>query len=192
MNITAAQEPKKQIEDNEYRWYVLSVVSGQESLVIDNLQERVKKQKLEHDIVDFLNPVVNEVYYKGGQKAFKIRKMYPGYVFIKSKMNEKIWYIIRNTPGVRLIVGAETRPIPLTEKEYEDMMAHINEKNERAEYAVPFQEGDVVILRDGDFNGMKWVVTEIDPTKGFLYVNVEILGRNTPVMVSFDKVERIS
>jgi len=81
--------------------------------------------------------------------------MYPGYVFIKSKMNEKIWYIIRNTPGVRLIVGAETRPIPLTEKEHEDMMAHINEKNERAEYAVPFQEGDVVVLRDGDFNGMK-------------------------------------
>lgn len=187
-----AQEPKKQIEDNEYRWYVLSVVSGQESLVIDNLQERVKKQKLEHDIVDFLNPIVNEVYYKGGQKAFKTRKLYPGYVFAKSKMNEKIWYIIRNTPGVRLIVGAETRPIPLTEKEYEDMMAHINEKNERAEYAVPYQEGDVVILKDGDFNGMKGVVTEIDPTKWFLYVNVEILGRNTPVMVSFDKVERIS
>ncbi len=192
MKIESSQEPKKQIEDNEYKWYVLSVVSGQESLVIDNLQERVKKQKLEHDIVDFLNPVVNEVYYKGGQKAFKIRKMYPGYVFIKSKMNEKIWYIIRNTPGVRLIVGAETRPIPLTEKEYQDMVAHINEKNERAEYAVPYQEGDVVVLRDGDFNGMKWVVTEIDPTKGFLYVNVEILGRNTPVMVSFDKVERIS
>jgi len=64
MKIESSQEPKKQIEDNEYRWYVLSVVSGQESLVIDNLQERVKKQKLEHDIVDFLNPVVNEVYYK--------------------------------------------------------------------------------------------------------------------------------
>jgi transcriptional antiterminator NusG len=47
-------------------------------------------------------------------------------------------------------------------------------------------------LRDGDFNGMKGVITEIDPTKWFLYVNVEILGRNTPVMVSFEKVERIS
>lgn len=192
MDFEISSEPKKQIEDNTYRWYVLSVVSGQESLVIDNLQERVKKQKLEHDIVDFLNPVVNEVYYKGGQKAYKIRKLYPGYVFIKSKMNEKIWYIIRNTPGVRLIVGAETRPIPLTDKEYDDMMAHINEKNERAEYAVPYQEGDVVTLKDGDFNGMKGVITEIDPTKGFLYVNVEILWRNTPVMVSFDKVERIA
>ena len=191
-NMGGSQDIKKQIEDNEYKWYVLSVVSGQEVLVIENLGERVKKQKMDDDIVDFLHPVVNEVYYKNNKKAFKVRKLYPGYVFVKCKMNDKIWYVIRNTPGVRLIVGAETRPIPLTQKEYDDMVAHIDEKNSRAEFAVPFQEGDIVILKDGDFNGMKGVVTEIDPAKGFLYVNIEILGRNTPVMVSFDKVARIS
>lgn len=183
---------KKQIEDNEYRWYVLSVVSGQETLVIENMQERVKKQKLDTEIVDYLHPVVNEVYYKNNQKVFKERKLYPWYIFVKSKMNDKIWYIIRNTPGVRLIVGAETRPIPLTQKEYEDMVKHVDEKNQRAEFAVPFQEGDVVILKDGDFNGMKGIITEIDTIKWFLYVNVEILWRNTPVMVSFDKVQRLS
>lgn len=64
MDTIAAGEVKKQIEDNEYRWYVLSVVSGQEALVIENIQERVKKQALEHDIVDYMNPTVNEVYYK--------------------------------------------------------------------------------------------------------------------------------
>ena len=180
----------KQIEDNQYRWYVLSVVSGQESMVVDNLQERVENEKLQDDIVDFLNPAVNEVYYKGTQKAYKVRKLYPWYVFVKSKMNEKIWYIIRNTPGVRLIVWAETRPIPMTQKEYEDMMTYINEKNAHAEYAIPFKEGDVVTLTEGDFAGMKWVVTEVDPVKGYLYANVEILWRNTPVMVSFEKVER--
>lgn len=192
MSLVSDKDLKKQIEDNNYRWYVLSVVSGQESMVIDNMQERVQKQWLENDIVDYLNPQVNEVYYKGAVKAFKVRKLYPGYVFVKSKMNEKIWYIIRNTPGVRLIVWAETRPIPLTDKEYDDMVAYIEEKNKTAEFAVPFQVNDVVILKDGDFNGMKWVITEVDPTKGFLYVNVEILWRNTPVMVSFEKVERLS
>lgn len=181
---------KKQIEDNEYRWYVLSVVSSQESLVIENIQERVKKQELGNDIVDYMIPTVNEVVYKNDKKVFKPKKLYPGYVFIKSKMNEKIWYIIRNTPGVRLIVGAETRPIPLTQKEYDEIVQQIQEKNERAEYAVPFQEWDIVILKEGDFSGMKGVITEIDTVKGFLYVNVEILWRNTPVMVSFEKVER--
>ena len=76
MNLSP-QDMKKQIEDNQYRWYVLSVVSGQESLVIENLQERVSKQGLEMDIVDYLNPTVNEVYYKNGKKAFKVRKLYP-------------------------------------------------------------------------------------------------------------------
>ena len=70
-------------------------------------------------------------------------------------MNDKIWYVIRNTPGVRLIVGAETRPIPLTQKEYDEMMGYIQEKNQRAEYAIPYQEGDVVLVKEGDFNGMK-------------------------------------
>lgn len=191
MAVTS-QDIKKQIVDNQYRWYVLSVVSGQESLVIENMQERVHKQWLEEEIVDYLNPIVNEVYYKKGQKAYKQRKLYPGYVFVKSKMNDKIWYIIRNTPGVRLIVGAETRPIPLTDKEHDDMVKYIEEKNTRAEYAVPFEEGDLVILKEGDFDGMQWMVTSVDPARGVLYTNVEILGRNTPVMVSFEKVERVS
>lgn len=183
------QDIRKQIEDNNYRRYVLSVNSGQEAQVITHLKERVAKKKMDDDIIDYLNPVVNEVYYKKTVKMFRQRKLYPWYVFVKSKMNEKIRYIIRNTPWVRLIVWAEIRPIPLTQKEYEDIVAHIEEKNAKAEFAVPFQEGDVVILKDWDFNGMKWVVTEIDTAKWMLYVNVEILWRNTPVMVSFEKVQ---
>lgn len=190
--MSEAIDISKQIEDHELRWYVISVNSGQESLVVQNLKERVGKQEMEKDIVDYLNPVIHEVYYKKWEKVIKERKLYPGYIFVKSRMNEKIWYIIRNTPGVRLIVWAEIRPIPLTDKEYEDMVAYIEEKNARAEFAVPFQEWDVVILRDGDFNGMQWVITEIDPTKGMVYASVEILWRKTPVMVSFDKVERVA
>jgi hypothetical protein len=37
-------EIRKQIQDNDLKWYVLSVVSGQEQLVIENMQERVQKQ----------------------------------------------------------------------------------------------------------------------------------------------------
>ena len=51
---------------------------------------------------------------------------------------------MRNTPGVRLIVGAEIKPIPLTDKEYDEMVAYVDEKNAKAEFAVPFEEGDVV------------------------------------------------
>ncbi|MBP7842169.1 hypothetical protein KA037_06020 [Patescibacteria group bacterium] len=70
-------------------------------------------------------------------------------------MNDKIWYVVRNTPGVRLIVGAETHPIPLTENEYERMMQQMQESKERAELNIPFKQGDVVILKTGDFKGMQ-------------------------------------
>jgi transcriptional antiterminator NusG len=66
-------------------------------------------------------------------------------------MNDKIRYIIRNTPGVRLIVGAETRPVPLTDDEYEKIIEQIQKSQERAELSVPFKPGDLVLLKTGDF-----------------------------------------
>ena len=83
-------EIKKQIEDNQFRRYVLSVTAGQESLVIENLQERVNKQGLNEDVVDFLSPMVSEASMKKGEKVVRQKKLYPGYVFFKSKMNDKI------------------------------------------------------------------------------------------------------
>lgn len=191
MNNTT--EIKKQIHDDNLRWYVISVVSSQEHMVIENLTERVKRQWLEDDIVDFMVPMVPEVSYKKSSWKKKIthKKLYPGYVFVKSKMDDKIWYIIRNTPGVRLIVWAETRPVPLTDKEYEDMMHYIQEKTERAEHTSPFKQWDIVELKDWEFSWTQWVITEIDNQKWVVYVSVEILWRTTPMMVPFEKIDKI-
>lgn len=140
-NVQAnSSDLKKQIEDNTHRWYSLSVVSGQEMLVVENLSERIKKQNLGEDIVDFLVPMVNEATVSKGKKVIKPRKIYPGYIFIKTRMNDKLWYVIRNTPGVKLIVGAETRPIPLTEQEHANIMAQIDKSNEKAEIFVPYEK----------------------------------------------------
>lgn len=190
--MAEAIDISKQIEDNQYRRYVISVNSGQEGVVIQNMKERVSKKGMDDEIIDYLNPIVHEVYYKKWQKMIKETKLYPGYIFVKSKMNEKVRYVIRNTPAVRLIVWAEIKPIPLTDKEYDEMVAYIEEKNSRAEFAVPFQEWDVVEIKDGDFAGMKGLITEIDIAKWIVYANVEILWRNTPVMLDFDKVERVA
>ena len=182
-------EIKKQIEDNTYRWYVLSVTSGQEALVIENLQERVNKQGLSEDVVDYLSPLVSEVVMKKWEKVVRQKKLYPGYVFFKSKMNDKIWYVVRNTPGVRLIVGAETKPIPLTDEEFAQMQSQIQQAQERSELTIPYKVGDVVLLKHWDFKGMKGNIKEIDAEKWVIVVNVEMLGRLTPVAIDADKVE---
>lgn len=186
------KEIKKQIENNELKRYVLSVVSGQEELVVQNLKERVKKQWLGNEVADFMVPTINESSLKKGEKIVKQKKIYPGYVFVNSKMNDKIWYVVRNTPGVRLIVGAETHPIPLTEHEYERMMLQMQESKERAELNIPFKQGDMVTLKTGDFKGMQWVIRSIDPEKELVVVNIEMLGRMTPVAVGLDKIELAS
>jgi transcription termination/antitermination protein NusG len=183
------KEIKKQIEDNAFKRYVLSVVSGQEQLVVKNLKERVKKQWLEESVVDYLVPIVNETKMTKLKKIVREKKLYPWYVFVKSKMNDKIRYVIRNTPGVRIIVGAETRPVPLTDKEYENIVQQIQEKNERSELVVPFHEWDIVLIKSGDFENMKGVIREIDTEKWFAIINVEMLGRITPVMIDFEKIE---
>lgn len=181
-------EIKKQVEDKTLRRYVISVVSGQEELVVENLQERVKKEWLEEDVVDFLSPMVNESSIKKGEKIIKQKKIYPGYVFIKSRMNDKIWYVIRNTPGVRLIVGAETHPIPVSDEEYNKIIEQIEMSKERSAMNIPYKKGDLVILKAGDFKDMKWVIRDIDEEKGTVIVNVEMLGRLTPVVIDADKI----
>jgi transcription termination/antitermination protein NusG len=111
-------------------------------------------------------PTINQTYIKkNNEKIIKEKKLYPGYVFIKSMMNDKIWYVVRNTPGVRIIVGAETHPIPLSQQEYENIIKQISEANERSELVVPFRVDDVVVMKSGDFQGMSGVVKELELEK---------------------------
>ena len=185
-------EIKKQIEDNQFSRYVLTVTAGQESLVIENLQERVNKQGLNEDVVDFLSPMVSEASMKKGEKVVRQKKLYPGYVFFKSKMNDKIWYVVRNTPGVRLIVGAETKPIPLTDAEYEQMMGQIAQAQERAELVVPFQVDELVRIKEGEFKNLTGKIKHLNPEESIVVVNVEVLGRLTPVTIAMDKIELVN
>ena len=182
-------EIKKQIQDNNFRRYVLSVVSWQEQLVIDNMKERVQKQWLSDDVVDYLSPIVNEYSMKKGEKVVKQKKLYPGYVFFRSRMNDKIRYVIRNTPGVRLIVWAETRPVPLEDYEYENIINQIKKSQERSDLKIPYKEWDVVLLKTWDFKWMKWSIKTIDTEKGTVIVNIEMLWRLTPVVIDADKIE---
>ena len=182
-------EIKKQIQDDNFKWYVLSVVSGQEQLVIDNMKERVQKQWLSDDVVDYLSPIVNEYSMKKGEKVVKQKKLYPGYVFFKSRMNDKIRYVIRNTPWVRLIVWAETRPVPVEDYEYENIISQIKKSQERSDLKIPYKEWDVVLLKTWDFKWMKWSIKTIDTEKWTVIVNIEMLGRLTPVVIDADKIE---
>ena len=190
MQETNTVEIKKQIEDRTFRRYVLSVNSGQEDLVLENLKERVARQWLQEDVVELLNPKVNEVSVsKKWEKVIKQKRLYPGYLFFKSRMNDKIWYVIRNTPWVRLIVWADTHPVPLTDDEFNKMMQQIQASEDSLDVKVPFKKWDLVLIKSWDLKGTKWSVISVDSEKWLVTVSVEWLGQLTPTTVWMDTVE---
>lgn len=183
-------EIKKQIEDRTFRRYVLSVNSGQEELVLENLKERVIRQWLQEDVIELLNPKVNEVSIsRKWEKVIKQKRLYPGYLFFKSRMNDKIWYVIRNTPWVRLIVGADTHPVPLTDTEFNQMMQQVKASEDSLDVKVPFKKGDLVLIKSWDLKWTKWSVISVDSEKWLVTVSVEWLGQLTPTTVWMDTVE---
>ena len=190
MQETNTVEIKKQIEDRTFRRYVLSVNSGQEELVLENLKERVARQWLQEDVIELLNPKVNEVSVsKKWEKVIKQKRLYPGYLFFKSRMNDKIWYVIRNTPWVRLIVWADTHPVPLTDDEFNKMMQQVQASEDSLDVRVPFKKGDLVLIKSWDLKGTKWTVLSVDSEKWLVTVSVEWLGQLTPTTVWMDTVE---
>lgn len=190
MQETNTVEIKKQIEDRTFRRYVLSVNSGQEDLVLENLKERVIRQWLQEDVIDLLNPKVNEISVsKKWEKVIKQKRLYPGYLFFKSRMNDKIWYVIRNTPGVRLIVWADTHPVPLTDAEFNQMMEQIKVSEDSSDIKVPFKKWDLVLIKSGDLKWTKWSVISVDSDKWLITISYEILGQLAPTTVPMNSVE---
>jgi len=190
MQETNTVEIKKQIEDRSFRRYVLSVNSGQEELVLENLKERVARQWLQEDVIEILNPKVNEVSVsKKGEKVIKQKRLYPGYLFFKSRMNDKIRYVIRNTPGVRLIVWADTHPVPLTDDEFNKMMQQVRDSEESLDVKVPFKKWDLILIKAGDLKWTKGTILSLDPEKWLVTVSVEWLGQLTPTTIWMDSVE---
>lgn len=181
----------KQIKDDNLRRYVLSVNANQEEMVVANMKERVKKINLENDVSDFFIPIVNEIVARKNTKSIKPKKLYPWYLFVRMKMNDKIWYVVRNTPGVRLIIWAETRPIPIEDEQYEKIVAEVNEKNAKLTTRNSFKVDDIVVIRETNFKNMKGRVAEVDDLRWQITVMVEFMGRTTPVSLSFDKVELV-
>ena len=189
MQLIATNDISKQIADNNLRRYTLSVNNNQEESVVENLQNRIKKMELRDDVTDFFVPVVNEITMSRGKKKLTAHKLYPWYVFIKMKMNDKIWYVVRNTPGVRLIIWAETTPIPLTDAEFDSIKRQVELNNNKLNLNASISEWEIVVLQDTNFKWLKWVVKEVDKDRGTCIVMVDFMGRTTPVNIALDKVE---
>jgi len=180
------------------QWFALHTLSGQESKVKLYIEKFKKAEELDDHIFEVLLPteVVSEV--KGGKKSTKVRKLYPGYVFIQAKLYgedgkliNKPWYFVKETTGVIGFVGGD-RPAALRQAEVDEIYARIEAASGKEVPKVQYAVGEEVKITDGAFASLTGRIDEIDPEPGKLKVSVSIFGRFTPVELEYWQVQRLT
>jgi len=175
-----------------HSWYVVQVMSGQEKKVKKALEEFRDVKGMTDWIEDVLVPseMVSEV--KKGEQKISEKRMWPGYVFVKMTLNDDSWSYVKETIGVIDFLGGEN-PAPLTEREVEQILSDIADKEKGVVQKHKFEVGDKVKITDGVFVNFIGTITDIFHDKGRLSVMVSIFGRDTQVDdLEFWQVEQIT
>ena len=199
----AVDEFSKKLRTLEGKWYVLHTYSGYEKRVKANVESRVASFGLEDKVFQVEIPMEEVEKHTDKGKKVVTRVRVPGYVLIRMWPDENARRIIRDTEGVTGFVGPSKEPAPLTRKEVVQMMAPMiasealkaaGDKPEAAKkrtVEVSYAVGDQVTVTEGPFATMAAVVSDVEPTIQKLTVLVSIFGRDTPVELGFDQVEKI-
>jgi len=180
------------------QWFALHTLSGQEGKVKNYIEKFKKTEELDDSIFEILLPteVVSEV--KAGKKSTKVRKLYPGYVFIQmklfgedKKLINKPWYFVKETSGVIGFVGGDN-PAPLRQSEIDEIKARVEAASGKEVPKVSYEVGEEVKVTDGAFANLTGRIDEIDPSRGKLKISVSIFGRFTPVELEYWQVQRLT
>ena len=180
------------------QWFALHTLSGQEGKVKTYIEKFKKAEELDDAIFEILLPteVVSEV--KAGKKSTKVRKLYPGYVFIQmrlygedGKVINRPWYFVKEVAGVIGFVGGDN-PATLRQTEIDEIKARIEAANGKEVPKVQYAVGEEVKINDGPFANLNGRIDEIDPERGKLKISVSIFGRFTPVELEYWQVQRVT
>ena len=199
----AVEAFSKSLRTLEGKWYVLHTYSGYEKRVKTNVESRIQSFGLEDNIFQIEVPMEEIEKHTDKGKKVITRVRVPGYVLIRMWPDENARRIVRETEGVTGFVGPTKDPAPLSRKEVVAMMAPMiasealkkaGDKPAAAKkrtVEVSYAIGDQVTVTDGPFATMAAVVSDVEPTTQKLTVLVSIFGRDTPVELGFDQVQKL-
>ncbi|MCY6371572.1 transcription termination/antitermination protein NusG [Clostridium ganghwense] len=167
------------------RWYVVHTYSGYENKVKMNLEKTIENRGLETLIHDIQVPMEEVVEVKDGKKKITQKKVFPGYVLVHMIMTDESWYVVRNTRGVTGFVGPGSKPVPLTEEEV--LAMGITEKVIDVDVSV----GESVKVVSGPLENFVALIQEINVEKHKIKGLVNMFGRETPVELNFNQIEKL-
>ncbi|MDO5512329.1 transcription termination/antitermination protein NusG [Corynebacterium sp.] len=194
-------------------WYIIQCYSGYENKVKTNLDMRAQTLEVEEYIYDVVVPIEQVIEIKDGKRKMVKRKLLPGYVLVRMEMNDKAWSVVRDTPGVTSFVGNEGNATVVKHRDVakflmpkeatvEGEAAAVNAEGEKVvampeeqakpTVAIDFEVGEAVTILTGALASVSATISEIDPVTGKIQALVSIFGRETPVELTADQIEKIS
>ncbi len=193
-------------------WYVVHTYSGMENRVKANLANRITSLNMEDYIHEVVVPTEEVAEIKNGQRKLVKRTVLPGYVLVRMDLTDESWAAVRHTPSVTGFVGHQHQPIPLSYDEVEKMLAPAiiaeqeaaapkgedaparpggAQPTRKTTEVLDFGVSDSVMVVEGPFATLHATITEINPESQRVKALVEIFGRETPVELSFDQIQKI-
>ena len=189
-------------------WYVIHSYAGYENKVKANLLTRVTSLNMEDYIFQVEVPIEEVVEIKNGQKKLVKRNKFPGYVLVRMDLTDESWGTVRHTPGVTGFVGHAHQPLPLSLDEVVAILAPepVAPVDSLAPIAggagakvagkpakvveIDLAPGDSVTVIDGAFATLHATVSEVNIEAQKITGLVEIFGRETPVELRFDQIQK--
>jgi transcription termination/antitermination protein NusG len=172
------------------RWYIVHAYSNFENKVADSIRDQAKQRGLSQLFEEILVPKEKVVEVRRGRKIDAERKFFPGYVLVKMELTDEVFHLIKNTPKVTGFLGADNKPMPISDTEAARIQHQVQEGIERPKPSVSFEVGEQVRVSDGPFASFNGTVEEVDEARSRVKVAVSIFGRATPVELEFGQVEK--
>jgi transcriptional antiterminator NusG len=173
------------------RWYIVHAYSNFENKVAQSIKDQAAQRHLVDKFEEVLVPTEKVVEVRRGRKVDAERKFFPGYVLVKCDMTDDVYHLIKNTPKVTGFLGADNKPMPISEAEAAHILHQVQAGIEHPKSSISFEVGEQVRVSDGPFASFNGTVEEIDAARSRLKVAVSIFGRATPVELEFAQVEKL-
>ena len=173
-------------------WYIVQSHSSFENKVAQLIKEEADKANMSDKIEEIVVPTHDVTEVKRGKRIQRKKKYFPGYVLIKSEMDNKIYHMIKGIKKVSGFLGSKGVPVPVSDVEIEKILGQMKDGVAQPKSTIDYSVGEKVQVVDGPFASFSGLIEDIDEEKLRVKVSVSIFGRPTPVDLEFNQIEKAS
>ena len=179
----------KQGDEQGRNWYAIQTNPGYENAVLKNIRTRVEALEQEDFVFNVVVPTEKVLKMKRGKQVEEEVKIYPGYVLVDMIVNDKSWWVVRNTPRVSGFLGTGSNPVPVSDTEMADILDRVNTSADSL--ITDFEEGQNIKIVDGTFKDSMGEIISIDNENSEVRVRLEFFGRDTEVDLPIAQIKKL-